>query len=68
MSFTEAERKKWLEEKRAREGRSSSSSSEQPQTTGNVTEYAVCLHCNNPFLRSEGTVTPDAAICDVCNY
>ncbi|PWK58358.1 hypothetical protein [Silicimonas algicola] len=29
--------------------------------------YAVCLHCNNPFPVSEGVVTPDAAICDVCN-
>ncbi|MFU1479644.1 hypothetical protein ACM25N_18780 [Roseovarius sp. C7] len=29
--------------------------------------YATCLHCNNPFRVSEGVVTPDAAICDVCN-
>lgn len=29
--------------------------------------YAVCLHCNNPFRVSEGVVTSDAAICDVCN-
>tara|TARA_R110002072_G_C7965586_1_gene534287 strand:+ start:1624 stop:1800 length:177 start_codon:yes stop_codon:yes gene_type:complete len=32
-----------------------------------VTDYAVCLHCNNPFPVSEGVVTADAAICDVCN-
>lgn len=29
--------------------------------------YAVCLHCNNPFRLSDGVVTPDAALCDVCN-
>lgn len=29
--------------------------------------YPVCLHCNNPFHPSAGVVTPDAAICDVCN-
>lgn len=68
MSFTEAERKKWLEEKRARERGFSSSASVKSQTTGGVGEYEVCFHCNNPFRRYEGTVTSDAAICDVCNY
>lgn len=68
MSFTEAERKKWLEEKRKRERGFLSSASVQSQASSNMAEYAVCLHCNNPFRRSEGTVTPDAAICDVCNY
>ncbi len=29
--------------------------------------YATCLHCNNPFRVSNGVMTPDAAICDVCN-
>lgn len=29
--------------------------------------YATCLHCYNPFRVSNGVVTPDAAICDVCN-
>lgn len=29
--------------------------------------YAICLHCNNPFPISAGVVTPEAAICDVCN-
>ncbi len=28
---------------------------------------ATCLHCNNPFRVSNGVVTPDAAIYDVCN-
>ena len=27
----------------------------------------VCLHCGNPFNPDDGVVTPDAAICDVCN-
>lgn len=30
-------------------------------------DHHVCLHCNNPFPSSAGVVTPDAAICDVCN-
>lgn len=68
MSFTEAERKKWLQEKRAREHGFSSEALEQSQASRDMGEYMVCLHCNNPFHRSEGTVTPDAAICDVCNY
>lgn len=29
--------------------------------------YAICLHCNNPFHLSDGVVTTDAALCDVCN-
>lgn len=68
MSFTDAERKKWLEEKHARERSIPSSASDHSQVNGNRAEYAICLHCNNSFRRSEGTVTPDAAICDVCNY
>ncbi len=29
--------------------------------------YEICLHCGNPFRVTDGVVTPDAAICDVCN-
>lgn len=68
MSFTDAERRKWLGEKLARERSLPSSAGEQHQTTENMEEYTVCLHCNNSFRRSEGSVTQDAAICDVCNY
>jgi len=25
-----------------------------------------CLHCKNMFKAGQGTVTPEAAICDVC--
>ena len=38
-----------------------------------ATEYrssevnATCLHCGNLFPASGGVVTPDAAICYVCN-
>lgn len=28
---------------------------------------STCLHCGNPFLISEGVVTSDAALCDICN-
>ena len=29
--------------------------------------YATCLHCGNPFPVTDGVVTSNAAICDVCN-
>jgi hypothetical protein len=29
--------------------------------------YATCLHCGNSFRVTKNVVTPDAAICDVCN-
>jgi hypothetical protein len=30
-------------------------------------DHAICLHCGNMFRVTEGVVTPEAAICDVCN-
>lgn len=29
-------------------------------------ELPVCLHCKNTFHPSNGSITEDAAICDVC--
>jgi formylmethanofuran dehydrogenase subunit E len=49
--------RKWAQEKKKRE------SEAQDRSTG----YATCLHCGNPFRTSDGVVTSDAAICDVCN-
>lgn len=68
MSFTNEEKKRWLEEKRGHEGRNQRSCSQAPQHHEGSSEFAICLYCNNPFRSSEGTVTQDAAICDVCNY
>lgn len=48
----------WAKEQRKRE-----KVEEQRSGAG----YAICLHCNNPFPISAGVVTPEAAICDVCN-
>lgn len=48
---------------RANELRKREKAEEQRSGAG----YAICLHCNNPFPISAGVVTPEAAICDVCN-
>jgi hypothetical protein len=61
MSFTEKEKQNWLKAKRQRdmgeafEGDTASGSN-------------ICLHCGNAFNDGDGTVTEDAAICDICNY
>lgn len=68
MGFTDEEKKQWLEGRNKREVRSLRGSSGTSQHIGESADFAICLHCNNPFRRSEGTVTQDAAICDVCNY
>ncbi len=39
---------------------------EAPEPSKDVDDE-TCLHCGNPFRVSDGVVTPDAAICDVCN-
>ena len=49
--------KKWAQEQLSRE------KGEQRSGSG----YATCLHCGNSFRVTDGVVTPDAAICDVCN-
>ena len=28
---------------------------------------ATCIHCHRPFGWTEGTITDEIAICDVCN-
>ena len=49
--------RKWAQEQRQREAAARRSGS----------GYATCLHCGNSFQVGHGVVTPDAAICDVCN-
>lgn len=68
MSFTDEEKKRWVDEKRAREKGSLQGLSDQPRDSDDTAAFASCFHCGNPFRSSEGTVTSDAAICDVCNY
>ena len=59
MDFTDAERKAWHDERRRR------GSSATLQQDGVPT--ATCLHCQREFPISEGVVTADAALCDICN-
>lgn len=59
MPFTDEEKRHWHEEKSKREYR--------PAPLARAEPIAVCVHCQNPFGVNEGIVTPDVAICDVCN-
>ena len=59
MPFTDEERQAWHKEKQRREYRPPFEWKEKP--------VAVCVHCHNPFGISEGVVTDDVALCDVCN-
>lgn len=59
MPFTDEEKRRWHDEKRKREYR--------PTRVFGSESVAVCVHCQNPFGRSEGVITPEVAICDVCN-
>lgn len=58
MPFTEAERKAWHAE-RARQRRDRPAWPDQNPN--------VCIHCGNAFELSDGVVTDEVAICDVCN-
>ncbi len=61
MSFTEKEKRDWLEERRQR---NTGETFEKDSASGSN----ICLHCGNAFTSGTGTVTEDAAICDICNY
>lgn len=56
MGFTDTERAKWHADPRA--GR---------HDVHEGVESPVCGHCGNPFRASDGVVTDDFSICDVCN-
>ncbi|THD34479.1 MAG: hypothetical protein E7773_14920 [Sphingomonas sp.] len=58
MSFTEEERAAWHAARRR--GSAATIDAEGPPRH-------VCLHCGNAFGVNEGTVTEEAALCDVCN-
>lgn len=57
MSFTDAEKRQWHADRKA--GRS--------EDAGLETLTEVCGHCGNRFSHSNGCVTPEFALCDVCN-
>lgn len=58
MAFTEAEKRQWHADREA--GRS------DDQVEQGVSS-AICGHCGNPFRLSDGVVTSEFALCDVCN-
>lgn len=59
MSFTPEEISKWHQDKRRRDAK--------PDLVFKSTPVAICIHCKNPFGISEGVITDEVALCDVCN-
>lgn len=59
MPFTDEEKRHWHQQKQKREYRPTPVYHSQP--------VAICVHCHNPFGIDEGVVTPEVALCDVCN-
>ncbi|HYI41060.1 MAG TPA: hypothetical protein VE053_12155 [Allosphingosinicella sp.] len=57
MPFTDDERRRWHEEKRAR---APEPARWAPQAA------AICVSCQNPFGYSEGVITEEATLCDIC--
>lgn len=58
MPFTDEEKRAWHEEKRAHEQR--------PQPNFRSQPVAICVHCQRPFSIGDGSITGEAAICDIC--
>jgi hypothetical protein len=58
MPFTKEEFEAWHKAKRQREWR--------PTPVYNPRPIATCIHCHRPFDITEGTITEDFAICDIC--
>jgi len=59
MPFTTDEFEAWHTAKLQRELRPKSHLREDP--------IATCIHCQRPFGITEGIVTEEVAICDICN-
>ena len=59
MAFTKEEYEAWHQAKLEREFR--------PMPAFQSTPVATCIHCHQSFGISEGTITDEVAICDVCN-
>ena len=60
MSFTDEEIRRW-HQKRERERE------QRPQARFKSTPAATCIHCQQPFGITEGVITDEVALCDVCN-
>ncbi len=58
MDFTDEERRAWHEARRR-------STEDEERFDGSVA--GVCIHCGKAFGHGAGVVTPDVALCDVCN-
>ncbi|MCH8614517.1 hypothetical protein LZ016_00130 [Sphingomonas sp. SM33] len=59
MAFTDEEFDAWHKAKLQREFR--------PQVMPYSLPVATCVHCRRKFGISEGTITDEIAICDICN-
>jgi len=59
MPFTEEEKRAWHEQKLAREFRA--------EPVWKPESVAVCIHCQNAFGISEGVITDEVALCDICS-
>jgi hypothetical protein len=58
MTFSKEEFETWHCAKLQREFR--------PTPIYQAPPVATCVHCQRPFGISEGTITDDVAICDIC--
>ena len=59
MAFTEEEFEAWHRAKLQREFK--------PTPTDQSAPVATCVSCQQPFGYSEGTITEDVAICNICD-
>jgi hypothetical protein len=59
MAFTQEEFEAWYEAKHRRESR--------PVPEYRSPPLAECVSCQRAFGISEGTITNEVAICDICN-
>jgi len=59
MAFTKEEFETWHRAKLEREFRPTPEYRDPP--------VALCIHCHRPFGITEGMITDEVAICDICN-
>ena len=62
MSFSEHEKKAWYQEKREQE----KATAMRQQSFHASGPKFLCLHCNNEYPRSQGSVSGDNFLCDTC--
>ena len=59
MPFTDEDFEAWHKRKLRREVR--------PAPEFRSLPVATCVHCHRPFGITEGVITDEVAICDICN-